>query len=135
MTTGFEWDIDPERAFSDGMSRWERAVHDAVFKIAQFYAPQIESWMKQNAIWTDRTSNARQTLWAVADQNGRTIVIEFGYGVFYGKYLEFKNKRQMVTITPGQWQEYSSAGKYAIIAPALDHWKPIIEDAVQKLLK
>jgi hypothetical protein len=116
--SGFQWDVDPERAFGDGMDAWTRALDNAIFTLAQFYAPQMESWMKMNAPWTDRSSAARQTLWAVADRDGRTVVIEFGYGVFYGKYLEYKN-----------------GGRFAIIAPALDHWSPIITDAVNKLLK
>lgn len=118
MSSGFAWDIDPERAFSEGMDAWHRALDNAIFRLAQFYAPQIEAWMKSNAPWTDRTSAARQSLWAVADRDGRTVVIEMGYGVTYGKWLEYR------------W-----GGKWAIVAPTLDHWSPIIENAVQRLLK
>lgn len=118
MSSGFSWDIDPERAFSEGMDAWHRALDNTIFQIAQFYAPQIEAWMKANAPWMDHTGNARQTLWAVADRDGRTVIIEFGYGVFYGKHLEYKN-----------------GGRFAIIDPALDHWSPIIGNTTQQVLK
>jgi len=116
--SGFEWIVDPERAFSTGFDAWTTALKQAIFRLAQYFAPQIESWMKAEALWTDRTGNARQSLWADAKSLVTSVAIEMGYGVDYGKYLE-----------------YANGGNYAIIAPALDHWTPIIMKAVQDLLR
>ena len=115
--SGFVWDIDPERAFGDGMDAWALRLNEAIFALAQFYAPQIESWMKANAPWVDRTGNARQSLWAVASREGHNVIIEMGYGVIYAIYLE-----------------YANGGRYSVIQPALDEWGGQLGAAVQRLL-
>jgi hypothetical protein len=73
--------------------------------------------MKQNAVWTDRTSNARQTLWAEAFDFSDVVVLAFGHGVSYGTFLELANQ-----------------GRYAIITPAIDYFAPKIWQDAQRLL-
>lgn len=59
---------------------------------------------KKNAPWTDRTSNARNSiLGSKAVVNGNEISGTLSIGVDYGKYLELKN-----------------GGKYRIIWPTLE---------------
>lgn len=114
---GLTWQTTPEQAFSDLGAAYADDVHRAVFALATRYAPEIESWMKTNAKWTDRTGNARQTLWAEAFDFVDIIVLAFGHGVDYGTFLE-----------------WAHGGRFAIIAPALDYFIPKVWNDVQRLL-
>lgn len=114
----FQWDVTPEQAFGELTQAYIAAIRRGVQAIAQRRAPEIEAWMKQNASWTDRTGNARQTLNTTIEEISLDMVnIILAHGVEYGIYLELAN-----------------AGNYAIIAPALDHWGPIIWRDVQQML-
>ena len=106
----FQWQTTPEEAFVELSEAYAQAIHEAVHAIAQRWAPEIEQWMKQNAIWTDRTGNARQTLWAdVVEIANQAVVAAFGHGVDYGTFLELAH-----------------GGTYAIVTPALDRFIPLI---------
>ncbi|MBX3081721.1 MAG: hypothetical protein KF716_08795 [Anaerolineae bacterium] len=107
----------PEDVFSNGLAQYERTVYDALYQLALSFAPKIETWMKQNASWIDRTGNLRASLYAAVEELVNEIAIIIDYGLDYGVYLEFKN-----------------AGRYAIIGPALDHWSPLVWEAVKALL-
>lgn len=118
MTIGFEWIVPPDEAFPELANEYARAIHVGIFAIGKKYAPLIENWMRDNATWTDRTANARQSLWSdVASVTGEMVAIIFSHGVDYGIFLEVNN-----------------AGNYAIIDPALDHFAPLIWADVQRML-
>lgn len=119
MSYSLEWSVTPERAFGDLTKAHIAAIRRGVRAIAQRRAPEIEAWMKQNAPWTDRTGNARQTLFAEVEDVGLDMVaIIFGHGVEYGV-----------------WLEIAHAGQYAVLAPALDYFGPIIWADVQAMLR
>jgi hypothetical protein len=119
MSFSFEWDVTPEVAFEALTRAYVLAIRQGLNAIANRRAPEIEAWMKQNAIWTDRTGNARQTLNTEVRQLGATMVeIRLAHGVEYGQYLE-----------------YSNAATYAIITPALDFWAPVVWADVQAMLR
>jgi hypothetical protein len=104
----FSWLVRPSEAFPPLAEAQARAMHRGVRALADAYAPQIEVWMKQEAPWTDRTGNARQTLFGeVQEVVNQMVAVVIGHGVDYGIYLELKN-----------------AGRYAIVNPALDFWAP-----------
>lgn len=65
-------------------------------------APRIESYAKEHAPWTDRSSNARRGLTAVTKINGDEMSIILFHKVPYGVWLEIR------------W-----SGRYAAIMPAL----------------
>jgi hypothetical protein len=116
--SGFRWDVPPEQAFPEMAQAYMSAIHMGVFSIIQRWAPEIENWMKQNAPWTDRTGNARQTLHTEIDDVVNTMVkLTLAHGVNYGIFLELCN-----------------AGRYAIVNPALDHFAPKIWSDVQRML-
>jgi hypothetical protein len=73
--------------------------------------------MKENAPWTDRTSNARQTLWAEVFAMSDVVVLAFGHGMDYGTFLELANQ-----------------GRFAIITPALDVFGPQIWNDAKALV-
>lgn len=119
---GFAWTRPPSRAWPELANAYAEAIRRGVYQIAQRRAPEIEAWLKNNAPWTDRTGNARQTLNAPVEpqvyQAGLDMVeIILAHGVEYGIFLELSN-----------------AGRYAIIAPALDHWGPILWADIRALL-
>jgi len=116
--TGFRWIRPPEQALSELTEAYVSAIERGILKIAQAYAPQIADWMKANAPWTDRTGNARQTLYTEVNHVVKSMVeIILSHGMSYGVYLELNN-----------------AGRYAIIDPAIDHWAPILWSEVVRML-
>lgn len=114
----FEWESDPEQVMGTLAQDYSRAIHVGIFAIAQSYAPEIENWMRANAPWTDRTGNARQSLWSdVNEVANMTVELIMSHGVDYGKWLELLH-----------------SGRYAIITPALDHFAPKIWADVKRML-
>lgn len=113
-----EWERDPGEVYAELAAAYADLIIRMVAEVCNRWVPEIESWMKDNAPWTDRTSNARQTLWADVEQIARTaFVVIISHGVSYGEYLEFAH-----------------GGNYAIVAPALDHFAPLIwRDIRQRL--
>lgn len=112
------WNNPPSTAVPQMVQNYRTILHQGLFLLALSYAPRIEAWMKANAVWTDRTGNARQTLWAEAFDFLDVIVLAFGHGVSYGVFLELAN-----------------TGRYAVLTPALDHFGPKIWNDAQRLLK
>lgn len=112
------WTNPPSTAVPDMVTEYRTRLHKRLVYLANAYAPQIESWMKQNAVWTDRTGNARQTLWSEVFDFIDVIVLAFGHGVSYGVFLELANQ-----------------GRYAIITPALDYFAPKIWRDATELVK
>ncbi len=98
----------------------------------QKWAPQIANWMRSNAPWTDRTSNARQGLYADVEpptfqQVTDIIELFMAHSVYYGYYLEGWNpETNSRMIRPGSQQ-------WKIIEPALDHFGPLIWGDVRRL--
>jgi hypothetical protein len=106
---GLVWEVNPEYAIVAIFDEWYAQALYAMNRILQFYAPQIEAWMKQNAAWTDRTGNLRQSLFAVMKREIDMMSIEIGYGMIYGDYV----------MAVGQ-------GQYDIISNAMDYFRPKI---------
>ncbi len=117
--TGITWQVPPSRAWADLADAYVTAIHKGVRAIAQRWAPEIANWMKDGAPWTDRTGNARQTLYtAVEEVVNQMVTIILSHGVYYGIFLELRN-----------------AGRFAIVNPALDHFAPLIWDDVVRMLR
>jgi hypothetical protein len=119
MTTysGFEWIKSPEDVFSPACDQYLQAVTAGIEAIALKWAPEIQNWMRDNAPWTDRTGNARQSLHTEVHNLVNEIVLVMAHGVDYGVHLEL-----------------GFSGRYAIIGPALDQFfGPIWED-VKKMV-
>lgn len=116
---GIVWNIPPEQAWGDLAEAYVSALHRGVLAIAQRWAPEVENWMKDNAPWTDRTGNARQSLYTAVRQVANQMVeVILSHGMDYGIYLELRHQ-----------------GRYAIINPALDYFAPRIWADVQAMLR
>lgn len=86
-------------------------------------AVRLESEMKKNRPWRDRTGMAKATLRAVVSQpNEHTVRITLSHGVSYGPWLELAKQK-----------------KYAIIGPTIQKESPNVIKNFQgiftKLLK
>lgn len=78
---------------------------DLAFDAAQ---PMTESYARDNAPWTDRTSNARNGLFATHD---KVPMVVHKLVVYH-------------TMPYGLWLEIRWSGRYAIIGPTLFHMAP-----------
>lgn len=85
MASGFSLDTSK---FS-GPAEMERQLKRAVTGVMKYWDGPTERWMKHNAPWKDRTTNARNGLFAIAKKVSSTVwVIIVGHSVDYGVYLE-----------------------------------------------
>jgi hypothetical protein len=84
---------------------------------ANYAATRIQSFMKVNAPWTDRTGNARDGLKTQVEVGHNRVGIVLFHSVPYGPYLEVR-----------------FGGKYGIIPDALAYGGPLYVQAVGRLL-
>lgn len=78
-------------------------------------AGQAEAEMKEEAPWTDRTSNARNGLTADVNLPGtQKDTLSLAHGVDYGVYLELAN-----------------AGKFSIVNPKADEYAQLLSAVVK----
>ena len=71
----------------------ERKLQRAIYGVCKFWDGRVEAYAKQNAPWTDRTSNARNGLFARAYKLGKTTFgIILAHSVDYGIWLEVRNR-------------------------------------------
>lgn len=92
------------------LDEYARKVRSAVESVADYWAPVIEAYAKDNASWMDRSGNARQTLHAFRKTLAKdTVALYLAHGMDYGIWLEVAN-----------------GGAYAIIWDTLSaHIEPI----------
>jgi hypothetical protein len=90
--------------------------NEKVKTMVEYNAAQMENASKQNAPWTDRTGNARNSIYAFVEENGKTLELLHGIGMEYGKYLEVSNQ-----------------GKFRIIKPTVDNYTPRIKKDIINL--
>lgn len=64
-------------------------------------ASEIESKMKQNRPWTDRTGMAKATLNVKVSQPSETVVrMTLAHGVEYGIWLELAHEKNYAIVAP-----------------------------------
>ena len=89
MASGFTWDTSKFKSVEHMEDKLQRALYGVV----KYWDGPTERWMKHNAPWTDRTTNARNGLFAIAQKSASriadsTFAIVLGHTVDYGVYLE-----------------------------------------------
>lgn len=114
---GFKWDVPPDAIFPEMANNYTQAIFQSGRQIAYDRAEDMEAWAKQNAPWTDRTGDARERLHATVEETGPIGTIVLAHGVEYGLQLEIRN-----------------GGAYAIIAPAIDMFAPIVMRDLQRMM-
>lgn len=85
-------------------------INKKVAVYAEYKAAEIENQMKVQAPWTDRTGNARNSIYSFAITEGDETIIYSGIGVDYGKWLEIAHEK-----------------RFAIVKPTIDSITPIIK--------
>jgi HK97 gp10 family phage protein len=112
-------------SFSDeflklGIKEMDRKLNRAAYGVCRYWDSRIETNMKHNAPWKDRTTNARNGLFANAVKfKGRTFGIILAHSVTYGIYLELGTKYMR---------------KRPIIIPTLNKYAPKVMLTLKKIL-
>lgn len=100
-----------------GIERFPEKVEAIIFAKTEQYRLVVENYAKSNAPWTDRTSNARNTLSARTEHSpGRDSII-LQHGMPYGIWLEVRN-----------------AGRYAIVIPTIKYQGPRLMKSLEHIL-
>lgn len=113
MANGITWD---DRQLLANLKTFDARVNRAVAAAMKFHATRASAYARSNAPWTDRTSNARNGLFARAESSGTSHRIIVGHGVPYGIWLEVR-----------------FSGRYAIIRPTIDREGPLVMQTVSQL--
>lgn len=73
----------------------------ALVAAVQYHRPRAERMMKTGAPWTDRTGNARSSLFTKAEiEPMRSYGFVLGHGVSYGIWLEVRFSGRFATVIP-----------------------------------
>lgn len=105
-------------SLSKGIDKLSDKIGAAVLMYCTTKAKELESQMKTNRPWTDRTNMAKVTLNAkVSQPNPNTIRITLAHGVEYGMWLELANEKN-----------------YAIVGPTVRNESPRVIRDMQDLL-
>lgn len=85
------------------LKNFDRRAHKAIDAAMDYQKARSETWMRTNAKWTDRTTNARNGLFGDVEHaegsDSWTLVLSH-------------------TVSYGIWLEVANSGKYAIVRPA-----------------
>lgn len=100
-----------------GVVTLDQRLDRGVAGIMELYDSRIETWMKTNAPWTDRTGNARNGLSAQA-----------GHIPFVAHWVDLFHR-----VSYGIWLEVRFAGRFSIVIPAIVHFGPRIMVTMNKL--
>lgn len=106
-----------DRRMVEAIERYKRNLIEAVYRLAGEWATRIANDARQGAPWTDRTGDARRSLFGRAFRLAMGAVIVVGHGVHYGIYLERR------------W-----GGKWAAIMPALQRAYAAVMASLQRLV-
>ena len=96
----FKLDYD-ESKLSKNIDKMSEKFGAVILMYAATKASEIESKMKTNRPWTDRTNMAKVTLKAKVSQLNKDVVrITLAHGVDYGIWLELANGKNYAIIAP-----------------------------------
>jgi hypothetical protein len=95
----------------------DKLIEARVGAVMDHFAAQMQASARSNAPWNDRTTNARNGLFAkqVHDSNEWSIVLHH-------------------TVPYGVWLETRWNGKYAIIMPTINTYSPMVMKALSSVL-
>jgi hypothetical protein len=89
VPSSFTWDLSK----FESPKKMELKLQRALYGVVKYWDGRVETYIKHNAPWKDRTTNARNGLFAVAKKSAAriaasTFAIVLGHTVDYGIYLE-----------------------------------------------
>lgn len=101
-----------DRVVIANMARYEQRVIEAINAVADYFAPVLESYAKQNAPWTDQTGAARATLHGFKVELAKEVVaIYLAHGMDYGIWLEVRFQGAYSVILPTLESHYGEITK------------------------
>lgn len=113
MARAFEIKLD---ALDYNLRHFDERAKRGIEASLEYQKGRSETWMRTNAPWTDRTTNARNGLFAVVVPLGESSwMLVLSHGVDYGI-----------------WLEVLGSGEYAIVRPA---WLRANRETMQLLSK
>ena len=101
-----------------GVPVFDAKLDRGVAGVMEFYDSKIESYMKTNAPWTDRTGNARSGLRAQA-----------GHLPFVSHWVDLYH-----SVPYGIWLEVRFAARYSIVIPSMVRYAPMIMGTLTRLI-
>ncbi len=117
MTITILWDNASLLRMDRALVAYGNAVIRAVEQVARHFEPILEQYAKDEAPWTDRTGNARQTLRSWSETLANDVVALYvEHGMDYGIHLERR------------W-----GGRYAILMPTIEAHLAEIEQMLQDI--
>lgn len=97
MAGGIVWTSD---SLSPNLKAAPLKLRERLFTFMQYQESHVQDYMRNNASWTDRTSNARNGLFAKAVRNGSTMSIVCYHTMPYGIWLEVRFSGRYAIINP-----------------------------------
>jgi hypothetical protein len=116
----FKWDVPPNQAFPQLMEAYTNTIFLAGRRVAHQTAVDATAWMKEEAPWQDQTGAARAGL-HVDELESPGVLTE----------LVFSHDTSLPYVV---WLEIAHAGRFAIIAPAIDFWGPKLMMQVRRIM-
>lgn len=86
------------------LAKYNSSMKDKMEERVKYAMTDAKVKAKETAPWTDRTGNARISIFGLVDRNPKVITGYLGIGMEYGKYLELSNQ-----------------GKYRVVWPTIDY--------------
>lgn len=143
-SSGFKWVVAPSEQLMPAIEKYGRDVLVAIQAVANYWGQSIQDEARQDAVWEDRTGNARGSIFFAVDGFGLspltgevtpeaksemsdvaiesgdkdTLIITLAHTVFYGKFLETSNGET-----------------YAIIMTTIEQNLPTLERMIQETLR
>ncbi len=119
---GIRWERPPSE-LAKAVERYGDRVLKTVAAIAQYSATEMQNDAKANAVWTDRTGNARTGLFGTSEADFAakvvTIYLSHGATIDYGLFLELRG---------GTGEAGPGSGKYAVIMKTMqNHYEPLMQ--------
>lgn len=94
------------------LEQYERDVNRTIRLVAEYWAPVVEAYAKENRPWMDRTGLARAGLRGFVDTLAQdTVVLYLAHGRDYGVHLELKYQGRYAIILPTLRAHYSQIMK------------------------
>lgn len=143
MASGFRWVIPPSAQLIPGVKEYGHRIEAGIYAVASRWGQGIQDQARQDAVWEDRTGNARSGLFYAVEGFGmgevvgeissgakalmkdvnveqgkdNLLIIALAHTVFYGKFLEL-----------------SHGGRYAIIMSTIESNLPALERQIKSFI-
>lgn len=90
------------KVMEDNLAKFDGRARKVIDATMKYQAAKSEAWMRTNAPWTDRTTNARNGLFGmVIDDIGENVwLLVLSHSVSYGIWLEVRNNGQYAIVRP-----------------------------------